>query len=82
MSRLSTVLSWARLALLLVPLFGIASAVQLGCNAVSSNDVGALKPADGGAGGPGGSSNPYGYDSPYGGDYDGYDGYDDGQGYP
>jgi hypothetical protein len=84
MARFSNFLSWARVLVLLVPLFGLASAIQLGCDAKSANDVGALKP-DGGNGG----ASPYdrydGYGT-YGDDpnydgYDGYDGYDYG-GYP
>ncbi len=73
-------LSWARIAILAIPLFGLFSAVQLGCEASSAND---LSKNDAGPGG--NADQPYsgnygkydGYEAPYGG-YDGYggDGYD------
>ena len=66
-------LPWARFAALAIPLFGLVSAMQLGCEATVADDVG-IQDSE--------SNRGYGRYGNYGGyGYNGYDGYD-GYGYP
>lgn len=66
---LAKILPWARFAAIAIPLFGLASAMQLGCEAKLADDVGIQESE---------SNRGYGQYGGYGYDGDGYDGY----GYP
>lgn len=80
---LSKTLSWARLAVLVIPLFGLVSAAELACGETTANDVSKTPGADAGPannnknpGSPNNNNSSGGYD-----DYGGYGYGDDDGGY-